>query len=455
MLTRIEIDGFKTFEDFALDLQPFSAVVGPNASGKSNLFDAIKFISLLAQGDVRSAMLELRGEPEELFRWTPSRRYQQMKFAVEAFLSPTGSDAFGKKYRIKAQRLRYELRLTMKLDAGGYPAGVYVSHEACHPIAKTYDRAEYLKQEKAATSYRRNPFIDMDLDDKGQPTAFNIRQDGPANDAGTSKRGRPVKLPAFEAGRTALSTIATAEFPHLYALRDLLTSIRFLEINPRAARRAVDRFDTKILKSDASNLAAVLARLQQETGSAMRPAGVMSDIAADLSSLIPSVRAIEIHDYDGAKEHSFSVRMADDLTFSSRVISDGTLRLLALLALLDDPDRKGILCFEEPENGVHEGRIPALVQLLRDSVWHAGDAVFGSLFQVLVNTHSPAVMAALQDSEIIAADTVSSIEPATQSKSTRTRMRTGIESGKLDLDPETDLSRREIGALLKKLSEEA
>ena len=42
MITRIEIDGFKTFDRFVLDLRPFTAVVGPNASGKSNLFDAIK-----------------------------------------------------------------------------------------------------------------------------------------------------------------------------------------------------------------------------------------------------------------------------------------------------------------------------------------------------------------------------------------------------------------------------
>ena len=42
MLTRIEIDGFKTFEDFAVDLAPFVAILGTNAAGKSNLFDAIQ-----------------------------------------------------------------------------------------------------------------------------------------------------------------------------------------------------------------------------------------------------------------------------------------------------------------------------------------------------------------------------------------------------------------------------
>jgi AAA15 family ATPase/GTPase len=36
MLTRIEIDGFKTFRHFALDLEPFQVIVGPNGVGKSN-----------------------------------------------------------------------------------------------------------------------------------------------------------------------------------------------------------------------------------------------------------------------------------------------------------------------------------------------------------------------------------------------------------------------------------
>ena len=72
MLTRVEIDGFKTFEGFSLDLVPFTAIVGPNASGKSNLFDALRFLSLLAQYDIRTAMQGLRGEPEELFRQTPN-----------------------------------------------------------------------------------------------------------------------------------------------------------------------------------------------------------------------------------------------------------------------------------------------------------------------------------------------------------------------------------------------
>src|SRR5438128_3628663 len=96
MLTRIEINGFKTFEDFRLDLGPFLVVLGPNASGKSNLFDAIRLLSRLAGTDLRTAVKELRGEPLELFRReTDGTPGQHMTFAVEVLLDPDLRDPWG------------------------------------------------------------------------------------------------------------------------------------------------------------------------------------------------------------------------------------------------------------------------------------------------------------------------------------------------------------------------
>ncbi|MFI6072759.1 AAA family ATPase [Actinoplanes sp. NPDC051343] len=61
MLTRIEIDGFKTFRDFALDLPPFLVLLGPNGAGKSNLSDALDFLSGLADESVLQAAQNVRG----------------------------------------------------------------------------------------------------------------------------------------------------------------------------------------------------------------------------------------------------------------------------------------------------------------------------------------------------------------------------------------------------------
>ncbi len=444
MLTRIEIDGFKTFEGFSLDLEPLTAIVGPNASGKSNLFDALRFLSLLAQYDIRTAMQGLRGEPEELFRQTASGIADCMSFAVEVMLSRRGVDAFGTRYEIPAQRLRYELKLALIQTADGAPRGIFVRNEYCRPIARKDDRATYLHDLKINRNARVNPFIEL----APSGDAILVRQDG------RQKHGRPMQLSLKEASRTALSTITTAEFPHLYALRETMASIRFLEINPRAARGANDRFEDRVLKPDASNLSAVLAHLKEKTATELRPDGVLSDIAADLASLVPSVRRLKIRNDINERQYAFSLEFVGDLVFTSRVISDGTLRLLALLTILDDPDRRGTLCFEEPENGVHEGRVPMLVEFLRNAAVVSTDPEQPS-FQVLLATHSPKVMASLRDHEIVAADSVVSVDPGSRVRSTRTRMRTGIQSTGDMFDPETHLSRSEVERLLQKLTDAA
>ena len=164
MLTRIEIDGFKTFENFSLDLRPLTAIVGPNASGKSNLFDALKFVSLLAQLDIRTAMQDLRGEPEELFRKTSSSSANAFSFAVEVLLGPQGVDAFGTTYRIPAQRLRYELKLGILRGTDNNPRGVFVREERCFPISKKQDRAIFLDKSTINYNSSVSPFIRLNND---------------------------------------------------------------------------------------------------------------------------------------------------------------------------------------------------------------------------------------------------------------------------------------------------
>ena len=61
MITRIEISGFKSFWDFSLDFAPFTVVAGANASGKSNLFDAMRLLSNLATTDLRTAFTQKMG----------------------------------------------------------------------------------------------------------------------------------------------------------------------------------------------------------------------------------------------------------------------------------------------------------------------------------------------------------------------------------------------------------
>src|SRR5579862_8168349 len=102
MITRVEIDGFKTFKDFSVELAPFQVIVGPNGSGKSNLFDALHFLSRLADTDLRTAFQEVRGDANELF--TKGIPENKIRFAVEMLVERKVRDRLGREAELKDTR---------------------------------------------------------------------------------------------------------------------------------------------------------------------------------------------------------------------------------------------------------------------------------------------------------------------------------------------------------------
>jgi AAA15 family ATPase/GTPase len=57
MITRIEIDGFKSFKNFEMDFTPLTMIAGSNASGSSNLFEALQLLSRLVEVDIQTAFI--------------------------------------------------------------------------------------------------------------------------------------------------------------------------------------------------------------------------------------------------------------------------------------------------------------------------------------------------------------------------------------------------------------
>ncbi|CAN5425704.1 AAA family ATPase [soil metagenome] len=435
MLTRLEVNGFKTFEKLDVTLTPFTMVVGNNAAGKSNLFDVIQLLSNLATKDVSEAVNGMRGEPLELFRQTAAGRAKRIELAVEVLVDPTVKDPWGSEVTLTHTRMRYEVTLERRETKPGIER-IQVAKEAVFPIlrkddvwAKKMDPSKSFRETYLKYS-RKNAWLTTE--DKPEGLTFSIHQDG--------KAGR--SRPASAAEATVLYSITNAEFPHLFALREAMRHWRLLQLDPALLRRPVPATASDVLNADGSNLAAVLAQLKAETATATRPNGVLSDIVAELNNLIPGTTRLDAELHEASREYRIKLTMRDGLPFSARVISDGTLRVLALLTLLHDPRHRGLICFEEPENGVHPARIKQLIQRLKDMVTcppdfeeeeeteSAGKKVVPPLSQLLLNSHSPVVLSALIDKDlhpvdgsILFADTATVSDPESHELRRKTRLR--------------------------------
>jgi predicted ATPase len=198
-----------------------------------------------------------------------------------------------------------------------------------------------------------------------------------------------------------LSVIGTtSQNPTLFALKRELESWRQLHLDPAALRRPDGFDDPATLGADGSHLPNTLHRIAETTGNADQPQGLLGDVSADLASIISDVSGVQV-DEDvkrRRREVEFRARGRGE-TVSARVASDGTLRAAALLTAAYDPENSGLLCFEEPENGIYPQRLVTLVQRLRSVVDRAiarrMDDPSAPLTQLLLTSHSPAILRAL------------------------------------------------------------
>jgi hypothetical protein len=170
------------------------------------------------------------------------------------------------------------------------------------------------------------------------------------------------------------------------------------------------------LPSDGAHLPATLYNLAkvpnghsggEEDGSGYS-SRVYSQVATALSRLIDDVRTVKVDRDEKRELLTLYVTGRDGTSHSARSLSDGTLRFLALAVLALDSEMKGTICLEETENGIHPMRIPWMINLLQDLATDV-DAPVGAenpLRQVIINTHSPAVVMQVPEDSLLMADLV-------------------------------------------------
>lgn len=379
MLRQITISGYKSLQDSTAQFMPFTVIVGRNNTGKSNLFDALRLLSHLAEMPVASAFKpeRHRGDP------------------VESFFSEG----------------QPRLSLVGEFDLTGTPHPFYEDQPLTHPHlnyeTEIVFRNGLLEVEteqlrgRTVSGIKYRSFITTERISKRRDTNGGAANRGSARQVSvnrdTAKSGKSRHFPS-PASRSVLTMIDDAElYPHVVALARELSSWRFFHFEPEALREPSPAMDILELEPSGRGLSGFYDTLSS------RDAARFASAERALRRGIPEAKGIRLLD-TGDRRRLLAVMREDGREFTARVLSDGTLRFLALLALAYAPQPPGLVCFEEPENGVHPGRLPFIADTLRGISERGMDG--GRRAQVVVNSHSPYLIDLLDPAEILLASLI-------------------------------------------------
>lgn len=390
MITRLEVDGFKSLRDFAVDLEPFTVFIGPNGAGKSNILEALGLLSRLARMPIVEAFQGGRGRASDQFSRHADERAHVICLAAEFLFFGTVTME-GETSPNNCSRFRYELELervarpsgTERLKVRRESLRTLTSDEDAWIQARPRFGALVTPQDKACVHYLRSGEVVTTL-----PGVYpeELRPDP-----------RRTMLARFNGG---LSQGAEDYTPQNLGL------CQWLRLDLAHLAGPSERLDGGALHPDGSNLPTVLADLLPQ---------LLGEIRADLVALVPGISSFAVVPEGEALRIDFELSGGERIP--ARLVSDGTLRLLALLTTLRLDERPYLIGIEEPENGIYPGRLRALVELLRDEAeqWRHEDPAWLAANieprrsisadmstdllppQILLTTHSPVMLAALRE----------------------------------------------------------
>ncbi len=418
MLTRLKVSGFKNLVDVDVRFGSFTCVAGANGVGKSNLFDAIRFLSAIADRPLIDAALSVRDEKSRttdvrsLFHRVGDEYANEMSFEAEMIIPAEGVDDLGQQAKASITFLRYCLTLAYREDDKLRSLGsLEIIKEELVRINLSYAKANLLfnhepiwRKSAVKGSGRVPSFISTEIIEKER--LIKLRLEG--------KQAKHRLLISVNPSRTLLSMANTAESPTVLLAKREMQSWRLLQLEPSALRQPDEFTSPTKLAMDGSHLAATLYRLARfntnysttELTEDEAEEQVYSQVANRLAQLINDVRKVGIDRDEKRQLLTLIVTGRDGTAHPARALSDGTLRFLALAVLALDPETQGLLCLEEPENGIHPARIPKILQLLQDIATDVNYPINidNPLRQVIINTHSPAVVMQIPDDSLLIAE---------------------------------------------------
>lgn len=368
MLTAIKLNGFKSYSQATLPLSPLTVMIGANASGKSNAIEALRLLAWLAQGQklsaiqyaVQSADRVLRGRVADL---------GHRKSNVTAFGCSTS----------RADWNELTIELTLRED------GLHVTDESISAPGATV------------------PLYVLDQPSEGRSTDVQVAY----NNFSRGRNKPHITCSDQMAIFTQLDSPAAFGAQHKQAQKTIPEVVKdyqawlgnMLFLDPVPARMRDYSFPSeKRLQGDGENLSGVLFNLWGRDGE-----GGETYCPSHRRSILEFIQSLPEQDIAGLEflsEPRGGVLLALEETFggvSSRydasLLSDGTLRVLAIAAAMLSATEGSLVVIEEIDNGVHPSRAHHLLGKIQRI------AADRSL-RVLLTTHNPAMLDALPDSAI-------------------------------------------------------
>jgi predicted ATPase len=381
MISLIEALNYRSLCYVRQPLSPFQILIGPNGSGKTTFLDVPSFLAHLVQAGLEAAIggddrlsIPLRATDARQLLW--KQQGHLFELAVELPIPPDLPRGNG---AATQQVCRYELAIDADV--------IGITAENLFLIPQGDEKPR--RQLDLFPSPRKIPSTILVKPNAQLPKGWKkvIRRnhsDKATFFAENSNWQNPFKILA---GRTALASLPEdpERFPVACWFRAQLTEqMHRLVLSSEHMRLPSPPSRQKGFRVDGSNLPWVVDRLQQNPER-------FAQWLAHLQEALPEFRDFSTVLREEDRHRYLTACAVEDVALPSWVLSDGTLRMLALTLLAYVEDLSGSYLIEEPENGIHPKAMESVFQSL-SSVYDA---------QILCATHSPVLLSLAKPAQLL------------------------------------------------------
>lgn len=369
MFTKIEVARYKCLKHTDVALSPFNILIGPNASGKSTFLDSLAFLRDALETDIERAVRKRAYALREL-TWKYQDVERGFEIAVEANLP---------------ENLRRNGYDTIRYEIG-------VGLEKAGTITVLGESLRLIDASQKKRIRSAPPALFPFEPDETNPVIHPARSKTPAghrlivrkvpdsgNDYFRSEKTEWNMMMRFSPQRLALAGIPEdlERFPvAMWFKQVLLRNIQVLQLNSLLMRRSCPSDAPRSFQPDGSNLPIMVKELQQNPQR-------FEWWIKHLQTILEDLQDVNVAERPEDRSYYLVITYRNGLSVPAWLLSDGTLRLLALTLIAYLPNQDQVFIIEEPENGIHPKAVEAVFKAL-SSVYDG---------QVFMATHSPLVLA--------------------------------------------------------------